>query len=54
MALSNGFLLNYLAWGGGAIAQWICLRLPSCCPRFESQHAIYAFIIYNICAVFVM
>ena len=22
---------------GAAIAQWICLRLPSCHPRFESQ-----------------
>ena len=22
---------------GAAIAQWICLRLPSCGPRFESQ-----------------
>ena len=19
------------------MAQWICLRLPSCCPRFQSQ-----------------
>ena len=23
--------------GGAAIAQWICLRLPSCRPGFESQ-----------------
>ena len=22
---------------GAAIAQWICLCLPSCCPRFDSQ-----------------
>ena len=22
---------------GAAIAQWICLCLPSCCPGFESQ-----------------
>ena len=22
---------------GAVIAQWICLRLPSCHPRFESQ-----------------
>ena len=23
--------------GGAAVAQWICSRLPSCHPRFESQ-----------------
>ena len=26
-----------LILGGDAIAQWICLRLPSCHPGFESQ-----------------
>ena len=35
---------------GAAIAQWICLRLPSCRP-----HSIYAFIIYSeICTIFVI
>ena len=26
-----------LILGGDAIAQWICLHLPSCHPGFESQ-----------------
>ena len=28
---------------GAAIAQWNCLRIPSCRPGFESQAAIFAF-----------
>ena len=38
---------------GVAIAQWICLHLPFCHPRFESQACVYAFIIYSqICTNF--
>ena len=37
----------WIHWGA-AIAQLIRLRLPSCRPRFESQHTIYAFFIYSI------
>ena len=43
---------NY-PWGA-AIAQWICLCLPSCRPGFESQVRHLCFFIYSICATFVM
>ena len=33
---------NILKWGA-AIAQWIHLCLPSCCPGFNAEHNIYAF-----------
>ena len=40
---------------GAAIAQWICLRLPSCNPGSSPKHTIYTFIIFSrICAKFVM
>ena len=29
--------LKLLSVGGATIAQWIRLRLPFCCPGFESQ-----------------
>ena len=29
-------VLKMETWGA-TIAQWICLRLPFCCPGFESQ-----------------
>ena len=37
--------------GGGAIAQWICLCLPSCCPRLESQshHLCFYHLQPNLC-----
>ena len=35
---------------GGAIAQWIRLRPPSCHPGFESRAHIYNFIVYSVCA----
>ena len=44
---------NFELWGA-AIAQWICLRLPSCRPGFESQVHHLHFFIYSICAIFVM
>ena len=34
----EGFMVTYnLGCHHSSIAQWICLRLPSCHPRFESQ-----------------
>ena len=34
----QGICLNIKCnFWGAAIAQWICLRLPFCCPGFESQ-----------------
>ena len=30
-------LLNQTLRGGAAVAQWICLRIPSYRPRFKSQ-----------------
>ena len=36
-----------LLWWGAAIAQWICLHLPSCRPGSSPKHTIYAFI--NLC-----
>ena len=38
---------------GVAIASWICMRLPSCCPWFESQahHLLFYHLKY---AIFVM
>ena len=41
---------------GAAIAQWNSLRLPSCCPGFESQanHLSYYFIYSQICAILVI
>ena len=39
---------------GAAIVQWIHLRLPSCCPGFESQaHHLCLNIYRQICAIFV-
>ena len=39
--------------GGAAIAQWICLRLPSCLPGFESQaHHLCFFSIYIVRIVY--
>ena len=29
-----------------AIAQWICLHLPSCCPGSSPKHTIYALSLY--------
>ena len=38
-----------------AIAQWICLRLPSVATGSCPKHTIYAFIIYNqMCDIFVI
>ena len=30
-------VLSTYCYRGAAIALWICLRLPSCCPGFKSQ-----------------
>ena len=43
----------FVSWGA-AIAQWICVRLPYCHPRFESQahhlHFLYSnFVLYCHC-----
>ena len=40
--------------GGAAIAQWNCLRQPSCRPGIESQAPHLCFFIYSICAIFVL
>ena len=39
---------------GTAIAQWNRLRLPSCRPGPSPKDTIYTFIIYSICAIFVI
>ena len=44
-------LLTTLAVAG--ITQWIRLRLPAT-QGSSPKHTIYAFIIYSICAIFVM
>ena len=37
---------------GAAIAQWICLRLPSCRPGFESQvHHLHFFHLMYLCYI---
>ena len=38
---------------GAAIAQWICLRLPSCRPVFESQahHLSFYHLLSNLCYI---
>ena len=38
---------------GAAIAQWIRLRLPSCCPGFKSQacHLCFNQFIFELCHV---
>ena len=37
---------------GAVIAQWICLHLPSCCLRFESQaHYIYFYHLQYLCYI---
>ena len=44
----------YGPWGA-AIAQWICMSLPSCHPGFESLAHHLCFISYSlICALFLM
>ena len=42
---------KYINVRGAAIAQWIRLRLPSCCPGFKSQACYLCIFIYNICAI---
>ena len=38
--------------GVAAIAQWICLRLPSCCPGFESQaHHLHFYNLQYLCYI---
>ena len=46
------FNLTTPTWGA-AIAQWICLHPPSCCPRFESQahHLSFYQFIFELCHV---
>ena len=40
---------------GAAIAQWILLRLPSCCPGFETQaHHLHFFNLYCSNCIFVI
>ena len=33
---------------GAAVAQWICMRLPSCHPGSNPKHTIYPFINLNL------
>ena len=37
MTFKNGVVCNNIKRWGAAIAQGIRLRLPSCCPGFDSQ-----------------
>ena len=51
LPLSTMVVVTFIL-GGAAIAQWICLLLPSCCPASSPKHVIYTFIIYSqICAI---
>ena len=46
-------LIKKINLRGAAIAQWIRLHLPSCCPGFESQaHHLCFFSIYKVQIVY--
>ena len=40
--------LTSLDYVGAAVTQWICLRLPFCCPGSNPKHTIYTFINLNL------
>ena len=49
--MNGPFKINFNR--GATIAQWIRMRLPSCCPGFESQahHPCFSQFIFDLCHV---